>query len=585
LLAILNTSHVTTVQNKQGFTKALIEVRNITSQSTTQKESVLEKTIFSIAFDRNIRRLSKCQDAGDILALVRDSGRQFRAVELCHILALRNGAEICDSEALLTEFDISDITQCLVTVGSDSFVNLVHPGLRVYLQHYGKSSKCPLDLSDKNSMLAQICMSYLSSQQFSNGACTTREDLTARISKSPFLDYAAKYWHRHYAEANKSGTDMALRNAALQFLSQDGPVSSARQIMSLSQPLPKGHEQSQTQLCNGDKTPAAANDVSARQTHLNTTGLHLAIQLRLDELAIILATGKNSSTINRTDGDGETPLHLAVALEANVVAQNLVHNGGDINAQNLEGFSPWHIATANGNLSVVRMFLKQPAEGLDMNQLVSPKEDQHQSQLVTTSNGSSARDEQTAYGATALHLAARNGHVEIVRRIISDARCKELIEDCSGMTEFHKACSYGQLEVVRLLIETSAKYVRHHSKQNGRIGFHLACKYEAGYEVAKFLLEAYPDLCRIPDNNGDVALHHAAIGSVVNTVQLLLQQPDININPRNKKGQTPLALAAEYDSAALCTLYDHEGVYRWISVMGRPVEEIVRQQRERHVDS
>jgi ankyrin repeat protein len=236
-------------------------------------------------------------------------------------------------------------------------------------------------------------------------------------------------------------------------------------------------------------------------------------------------------------------------------------------------------------LSVVRMFLKQPAEGLDMNQLVSPKEDQHQSQLVTTSNGSSARNEQTAYGATALHLAARNGHVEIVRRIISDARCKELIEDCSGMTEFHKACSYGQLEVVRLLIETSAKYVRHHSKQNGRIGFHLACKYEAGYEVAKFLLEAYPDLCRIPDNNGDVALHHAAIGSVVNTVQLLLQQPDININPRNKKGQTPLALAAEYDSAALCTLYDHEGVYRWISVMGRPVEEIVRQQRERHVDS
>ena len=345
--------------------------------------------------------------------------------------------------------------------------------------------------------------------------------------------------------------------------------------MYFARPLAKEHGLSQTK----DSSSAATAELYAFQARFHATGLHLAVQLRLEDLAHILATDLDPSIINRTDGNGQTPLHLAVALGAEIIAQDLLNHGGHANAKNLEGFSPWQIAAANGNLSMVRMFLNQPAERLHINLQVSANENQQQDL-----DGSSPCVDPTMHGATSLHLAALKGHAEIVKLIIADVRCRKLIEDRSGMTEFHQACKHGQLDVVKLLIATSAKYARQRSKKNGLIGLHLACKYDSGYEVAKFLLEAYPDLSRIADSNGEVALHHAARGGVVRIVQLLLQQPDININALNKRDQTPLAIAAECESAALCTLYDCEGAQQWTYVNGIPVEKIVQRQREKPAD-
>ena len=564
------------VPNKKSFTKALNEVRNITSQSTVQTESALERTVFPRAFERTIRRLSQRQMAGDIIAFVLDSARQFHATELCYVLASRDSTRELQANTHFDSVDLSEITQGLVTVGSDGLVGFVHPGLRKYLQHKRTLLDYPLDLSDKNSALAQICISYLSSEQFSDGPSASREDLTARISGSPFLDYAAKHWHRHYVEANRNGTDMTLRKSAQHFLTQSGSVSSAWQIMFLARPLTKEHGHNQDE----DSSSAATEELYASQARFHATGLHLAVQLRLEDLAQILATDLDPSIINRPDGNDQTPLHLAVALGAEAIAEDLLNNGGDANAKNLEGFTPWHIAAANGNSSMVRMFLNQPAERLHINLQVAANDNQQQDP-----GGSCARVDLTMRGATSLHLAALKGHAEIVKSIISDGRCRKMIEDRSGMTEFHQACKHGQLDIVKLLIDTSAMYVRQPAKKNGRIGLHLACKYASGYEVAKFFLEEYPDLCRIADKNGEVALHHAARGGIVRIVHLLLQQPDININALNKRDQTPLMIAAECGSAALCTLYDHDGAQRWTHVNGVAVEEIVRRQREKSADT
>ena len=562
------------VPDRQSFTEALNEVRNITSKPTVQTENDLERTVFPRAFHRNIRRLSQRKGAGDILAFVLDSSRQFREAELCYVLACCKNPRTLKAVTHFDSVNLSEITQGLLTVGDDGLISFVHPGLRTYLQRNRSLPGFP-SMSDKNSTLAHVCISYLSSKQFSDGPCASREDLMARISRSPFLDYAARHWHRHYLEADRSGTDMTLSKSAKQFLSQPGSVSSAWQILFLVRLLTKEHGQSQTE----DSSSAATEELYAFQARFHATGLHLAVQLRLEDLAHVLATDLDPSIINRTDGNGQTPLHLAVALGAEVIAEDLLNHGGDANAKNLEGFSPWHIAAANGNLSMVRMFLKQPAERLHVNSQVSATDNQEQNP-----DGSSARVNLTMHGATSLHLAALNGHAEIVKSIIGDGRCRKLIEDRSGMTEFHQACKLGQLDVVKLLIDTSAKYVRQPSKKNGSIGFHLACRYASGYEVAKFLLEAHPDLCRITDSFGEVALHHAARGGVVKIVQLLLQQPDININALNKRDQTPLAIAAERENAAVCTLYDHDGAQQWMFVNGTPVAGIVRRQREKPTD-
>jgi ankyrin repeat protein len=580
---MLNTSHLIKMP-PAGFKKALNEVRNIASQPATREESTLEGKVYPCAFDRNIRRLSRRQGAGDILTFVRDGGRPFSTIELQYVLALHNKPETFDEATLCHGSGFSDITQGIVTVGNGGLVGFVHPGLKTYLQHDRKIDGCILDLSDKNSVLAQICVSYLSSPRFTGGPCTSREELENRISESPFLDYAVKYWHMHYTEASKNEADVALRKSVVRFLSQEGSVSSARQCMAHSQSLSKLHELNSPQDLSRNGSPESLQWTYPDQTRLQTTGLHLAIHLRLDELAIILTTDLKPSVVNRADGNGATPLHLAVAFGANDVVRMIVLHGGNLNMRNTKGFSPWHIAAAKGDLPAVTTFLDQATERLDVNLTVLPKGFQQQTQPVIAPNNASTRswmyNGRDIRTATALHLAARNGHVEVVQQIISDKRCNKLAEDCFGMSEFHKACKYGRLEVVKLLINIHQKYIHHSSCKDGRTGFHVACKYDAGYEVAKYLLEAYPDLCRMKDKSGNVALHHAAVGGNVKTVQMLLQQSDINVNESNHAGQTPLELAARHPSPAICTLYDHEGVRRWVEIEGTPIEDIV--QRYRH---
>lgn len=55
-----------------------------------------------------------------------------------------------------------------------------------------------------------------------------------------------------------------------------------------------------------------------------------------------------------------------------------------------------------------------------------------------------------AMGSTALHRAAVQGHVEIVR-ILLGAGCDASIRDCDGMTAYDKALRTGHEEVCRLL--------------------------------------------------------------------------------------------------------------------------------------
>ena len=60
------------------------------------------------------------------------------------------------------------------------------------------------------------------------------------------------------------------------------------------------------------------------------------------------------------DKNGDIPLHLSTARGQVEVAQLLIGNGADLNAQNDEGSAPLHRASevaSNGNPDVVRLFL------------------------------------------------------------------------------------------------------------------------------------------------------------------------------------------------------------------------------------
>ena len=62
-------------------------------------------------------------------------------------------------------------------------------------------------------------------------------------------------------------------------------------------------------------------------------------------------------------------------------------------------------------------------------------------------------DDEDASKRTALHLAARNGHLEVVKYLLEKGGAEVNEEDNDGWTALHLAARYGHLEVVKYLLE------------------------------------------------------------------------------------------------------------------------------------
>ena len=64
--------------------------------------------------------------------------------------------------------------------------------------------------------------------------------------------------------------------------------------------------------------------------------------------------GERAVSINSTDCDGDTPLHVLIWRGDNPGAHLLIENGADVNAVGDMGETPLHIALRKDNLPIVR---------------------------------------------------------------------------------------------------------------------------------------------------------------------------------------------------------------------------------------
>ncbi|ETE68115.1 Ankyrin-3, partial [Ophiophagus hannah] len=185
-------------------------------------------------------------------------------------------------------------------------------------------------------------------------------------------------------------------------------------------------------------------------------------------------------------------------------------------------------------------------------------------------------------GLNALHLASKEGHVEVVSELIQrganvDAATKK------GNTALHIASLAGQTEVVKVLVTNGANV--NAQSQNGFTPLYMAAQ-ENHLEVVKFLLDngasqslATEDgftplavalqqghdqvvsLLLENDTKGKVrlpALHIAARKDDTKAAALLLQN-DHNADVESKSGFTPLHIAAHYGNINVATLLLNRG--------------------------
>ena len=144
-------------------------------------------------YDATIERI-KAQD-GDksrlgmtVLMWISNAERPLRADELCHALAVQLGTTDFDVGNIPSMSTLVSCCQGLITVDKEaSTVRLIHFTLQEYI------SSRPDIFNKSHSAIAEICMTYLNSQQVK--ALSTAPSPDTR--NAPFLEYCSLYWGVH----------------------------------------------------------------------------------------------------------------------------------------------------------------------------------------------------------------------------------------------------------------------------------------------------------------------------------------------------------------------------------------------------
>jgi ankyrin repeat protein len=156
------------------------------------------------------------------------------------------------------------------------------------------------------------------------------------------------------------------------------------------------------------------------------TALMLAAQQgRVDLIRALLDAG---ATINLTNTRGGTALMYAAVVGDPATVKLLLLRGATINTQSSNGWTALMIAAVKGYDELVRLLL---ARGADPN----------------------LRD---IYGWTPLMRAAYENRLTVVRALLASNATKVNVSNDNGATALHQAARRGHLQIVQLLIDHGA---------------------------------------------------------------------------------------------------------------------------------
>ncbi|KAL9596847.1 MAG: hypothetical protein Q9219_005517 [cf. Caloplaca sp. 3 TL-2023] len=249
---------------------------------------------------------------------------------------------------------------------------------------------------------------------------------------------------------------------------------------------------------------ATAKDVTAHGTSL----LHLAS--KTSNLRLIRLLIQEGGDVNAQDVDGDTPLHWAMNRHGNYeAARLLIENGADLANHAVDGSTPLH-TYFNDTIEKVLRRDEWIEETLPNSQGMSITHYLAWSSKSTPelfSRGLHHTSTDVWYvdglGRTCLHLAASRGNIALLEHLLERFDVTEVQRrDCEGRTALHYAAQNNRVKTIDLLLDGGGDI---HARDNMlRTVLHEAARW-VNLEVAqKVLALGKSQVLLSPDRNGQL---------------------------------------------------------------------------------
>jgi|GEM_PF-1253826 len=220
---------------------------------------------------------------------------------------------------------------------------------------------------------------------------------------------------------------------------------------------------------------------------------------------------KHPNQLNAQDKEGSTLLHKAAEAGQTDVVEYLLSRGARMDIPDNNGYFPLNWAIMLQHVDTVRLFIQKGAP-------------------VT---------QKSIGGMTPLHDAAYAGNKDIVELLIAKGARLDAKDDLEKIP-FELALEQGKTNLYNLL-NPLPPAIRSGNK-----------------EKIRSILETYPSLLEIINENGKTSLHEASEKGDVETVRLLLQF-GVKTNIRDIDGLTPLELALQNGNTQIAELLKQNG--------------------------
>ncbi|XP_062114572.1 ankyrin repeat-containing protein ITN1-like [Humulus lupulus] len=265
--------------------------------------------------------------------------------------------------------------------------------------------------------------------------------------------------------------------------------------------------------------PAAHNndyrDLLRKVNVKENTALHEAVRNGYLKIAGRLIEEDSTLTCSENKA-GESPLFLAVDGQFYDIASTILDANPDCSLSGRKGMTAMHAA-------VLR--LRHPAPYGIVRKILQRR-------------GSQILEEADDNGWMPHHYAANMGHSRTVRLFLEAKRCVAYIKDKDGMTALHILARNGHTNVIETLMAECSD-IGELLDNKDRTALHTAVEHNQAFVVRTLLHDrAFIDLIKEQDNEGNTALHVAAMLGYCEIILRLASNRKTDKRILNEKGMT-----------------------------------------------